>query len=40
MPEQAPEPSSLELPDNPSLEWLRKQAKTHQAKFNFRSRPT
>jgi ankyrin repeat protein len=28
MPEQTPESASLELPDNPNLEWLRKQAKT------------
>jgi hypothetical protein len=28
MPEQTPESRSLELPDNPNLEWLRKQAKT------------
>jgi ankyrin repeat protein len=33
MPEQAPESSSLKLPDNPSLEWLRKQAKTRLAEL-------
>jgi hypothetical protein len=29
MPEQTRESASSELPDNPNLEWLRKQAKTH-----------
>ena len=33
MPEQTPESASLELPDNPNLEWLRKQAKTRLAEL-------
>ncbi len=33
MPEQTPEPAPLELPDNPNLEWLRKQAKTRLAEL-------
>ena len=33
MPEQTPESRSLELPDNPNLEWLRKQAKTRLAEL-------
>jgi len=33
MPEQTPRSASLELPDNPNLEWLRKQAKTHLAEL-------
>ena len=33
MPEQTPESASLELPENPNLEWLRKQAKTRLAEL-------
>jgi ankyrin repeat protein len=33
MPEETPESASLELPDNPNLEWLRKQAKTRLAEL-------
>src|SRR5688572_17508938 len=33
MPEQTPESAPLELPDNPDLEWLRKQAKTRLAEL-------
>lgn len=33
MPEQTPESASLELPDNPNQEWLRKQAKTRLAEL-------
>ena len=33
MPEQTPESASLALPDNPNLEWLRKQAKTRLAEL-------
>jgi ankyrin repeat protein len=33
MPEQTPESASLKLPDNPNLEWLRKQAKTRLAEL-------
>jgi ankyrin repeat protein len=33
MPEQTPESRSLELPENPNLEWLRKQAKTRLAEL-------
>jgi ankyrin repeat protein len=33
MPEQTPESASFEFPDNPSLEWLRKQAKTRLAEL-------
>jgi len=33
MPEQTPESASLELPDNPNLEWLREKAKTRLAEL-------
>jgi ankyrin repeat protein len=33
MPEQTPESASLKLPDNPNLEWLRKQAKARLAEL-------
>jgi ankyrin repeat protein len=33
MPEQTPESAPLELPDNPNLEWLRKQAKARLAEL-------
>lgn len=33
MPEQAPQPATLTLPDTPNLEWLRSQAKTRLAEL-------
>ena len=35
MPEQTPESAPLALPDNPNLEWLRKQAKARLAELRL-----